>query len=89
MLLDSTVGEESSNGHEDITSDSESVTTPLLSPRWITASPYEQPFVVQAFMLLCISFITIGSYFAYDAVSALEAPIKEVRSIYTQSFTLR
>jgi hypothetical protein len=30
-------------------------------------------------VLLCISFISFGSYFSYDAISALEEPLENVR----------
>jgi len=75
------------------TQDNESVTTPLLQPQAgasqdLGKSPYDQPVWVQLFMLFCVSFMTFGSYFAHDAVSALESPIKEELGINAVQFGL-
>jgi len=51
-------------------------------------SPYDQPLIVKILILMCISFLTFGSYFAYDAVSALESPIKKDLDINGWQFGL-
>jgi len=51
-------------------------------------SPYNKSFGFKFAILTCISFLSFGSYFAYDAVSALELDIKTDLNISTFQFGL-
>lgn len=50
--------------------------TPLTVKR---ISGFGRGFGYQVVVLLCISFLSFGSYFSYDSISALEAPLTQVR----------
>jgi hypothetical protein len=43
------------------------------------SSVHRSSWLVKAVILACISLLSVGSYFAYDSIAALETYIKEVR----------